>query len=45
MNKIINIEQIYNNDNKLIREYKTEKNVYKYNELSDIAKEKDKNKI
>ena len=28
MNKIINIEQIYNNDNKLIREYKTEKNVY-----------------
>ena len=43
MNKIINIEQIYNNDNKLIREYKTEKNVYEYNELSDKAKEKAKN--
>ena len=42
MNKIINIEQIYNSDNKLIREYKTEKNVYEYKELSDKAKEKAK---
>lgn len=42
MNKIINIKQIYNSDNKLIEEYKTEKNVYEYKELSDKAKEKAK---